>query len=115
MLVAMFPSVGTSWSMMKGTPLDYDVVISKELSLDRNAFFPKNVYDGDRDYLNVLPTDRIMVPSKEEWDNSPILVQEHKLILFAVPKVACTVWKQLFRKMKKQNVDTCVHSRNRSN
>ena len=34
------------------------------------------------------------------WDRAPIVVESHKLIFFTVPKVACTVWKQLFRRME---------------
>lgn len=30
---------------------------------------------------------------------APIVVESHKLIFFYVPKVSCTVWKQLFRRM----------------
>jgi hypothetical protein len=33
------------------------------------------------------------------WDGAPIVVEEHKLIFFTIPKVGCTVWKQLFRRM----------------
>ena len=42
---------------------------------------------------------------------SPIVLEEHRLVFFAVPKVACTVFKQLFRRMSgytnwhKQNND----------
>ena len=31
---------------------------------------------------------------------APIVVESHKLIFFYVPKVSCTVWKQVFRRMK---------------
>ena len=35
---------------------------------------------------------------------SPIVLEEHRLVFFAVPKAACTVFKQLFRRMaSKQN------------
>jgi hypothetical protein len=33
------------------------------------------------------------------WDSSPIVIESHKLLFFSIPKVGCTVWKQLFRKM----------------
>lgn len=33
------------------------------------------------------------------WDASPIVIESHKLIFFTVPKVGCTVFKQLFRRM----------------
>jgi len=33
------------------------------------------------------------------WDAVPIVIESHKLIFFTVPKVGCTVFKQLFRRM----------------
>mmetsp|Transcript_26499 Transcript_26499/g.63094 ORF Transcript_26499/g.63094 Transcript_26499/m.63094 type:complete len:322 (-) Transcript_26499:419-1384(-) len=48
--------------------------------------------------VQVLPTDIIMTPG---WRNTagPFVVESHKLIFFSIPKVACSVWKQLFRRM----------------
>eukprot|EP00934_Nitzschia_sp_Nitz4_P003633 Nitzschia sp. Nitz4//scaffold39_size137210//59230//60906//NITZ4_003199-RA/size137210-processed-gene-0.63-mRNA-1//-1//CDS//3329550383//3623//frame0 len=34
-----------------------------------------------------------------QWDSAPIVVEEYKLLFFAVPKVACTTFKQLFRRI----------------
>lgn len=50
--------------------------------------------------LQVLPGDYIYYKNEDSWDSSPIVVESHKLIFFTVPKVGCTVWKQLFRRMK---------------
>lgn len=36
---------------------------------------------------------------KGVWDGSPIVVEKYKLIFFTIPKVGCTVFKQLFRRM----------------
>ena len=33
------------------------------------------------------------------WDRSPVVIESHKLIFFTIPKVGCTVFKQLFRRM----------------
>ena len=33
------------------------------------------------------------------WDASPIVLESHKLIFFSIPKVSCTTFKQLFRRM----------------
>lgn len=33
------------------------------------------------------------------WDTAPVVIESHKLIFFTIPKVGCTVWKQLFRRM----------------
>lgn len=35
-----------------------------------------------------------------KWDAAPIVAEEFKLIFFTVPKVACTTWKQLFRRIQ---------------
>jgi hypothetical protein len=32
-------------------------------------------------------------------NSAPIVIESHKLVFFAVPKVGCTVWKTLFRRM----------------
>lgn len=34
------------------------------------------------------------------WDNAPIVIESHKLIFFTIPKVACTEFKKLFRRME---------------
>ena len=33
------------------------------------------------------------------WDSVPVVIESHKLIFFTVPKVGCTVFKHLFRRM----------------
>ncbi|MGK3745646.1 MAG: hypothetical protein ACI90V_012507 [Bacillariaceae sp.] len=33
------------------------------------------------------------------WDNSPIVIESHKILFFTVPKNACSTFKQLFRRM----------------
>jgi hypothetical protein len=38
-------------------------------------------------------------PAIPRWDAAPIVVESHKLLFFTTPKVGCTVWKQLFRRM----------------
>jgi hypothetical protein len=47
----------------------------------------------------VLPGDYIYYSENESWDSAPIVIESHKLIFFSIPKVGCTVWKQLFRRM----------------
>jgi hypothetical protein len=34
-----------------------------------------------------------------DWDGSPVVLEEYKLIFFTSAKVGCTVWKQLFRRI----------------
>jgi hypothetical protein len=38
-------------------------------------------------------------PLFPRWDAAPIVIESHKLVFFAIPKVGCTVWKMLFRRM----------------
>ena len=33
------------------------------------------------------------------WDGAPIVIPEYKLLFFSIPKVGCTVFKQLFRRI----------------
>jgi Sulfotransferase family len=33
------------------------------------------------------------------WDEGPVIIESHKLLFFTIPKVGCTVFKQLFRRM----------------
>lgn len=44
--------------------------------------------------------DYIYYRNEEDWDSAPIVLESHKLVFFTVPKVGCTVWKQLFRRME---------------
>lgn len=37
---------------------------------------------------------------REGWDQSPIVIERYKLIFFTSAKIACTVFKQLFRRME---------------
>ena len=43
--------------------------------------------------------DFVYYPNPENWDTAPVVIPSHKLVFFTVPKVGCTVWKQLFRRM----------------
>lgn len=56
----------------------------------------KDVIHSDR---LVEPSDFIYEYKPSQWDSAPIVVKDYKLIFFAIPKVACTTFKQLFRRM----------------
>ena len=47
--------------------------------------------------------------SETGWDASPVVVEEYKLIFFTVPKVGCTVFKQLFRKMMGKDMSVTIN------
>ncbi|CAJ1959390.1 unnamed protein product [Cylindrotheca closterium] len=42
---------------------------------------------------------KMFIYNTHSWDAAPIVVEEYKLIFFAVGKVSCTVFKQLLRRM----------------
>ena len=50
--------------------------------------------NDDEPFLEI--TDLIYTPAR--WGN-PLVVKEYKLVFFTLPKVACTEWKLLFRRM----------------
>jgi len=52
---------------------------------------------GNNKALPVLQTTDIIYQA-ERWGN-PLVVPEYKLVFFTLPKVACTEWKLLFRRM----------------
>jgi hypothetical protein len=56
----------------------------------RNPYIQTDIVQaGDYIYYNDI----------ERWDAAPIVIETHKLIFFTIPKVGCTIWKQLFRRM----------------
>ena len=61
---------------------------------------PFNQFDKNDNLFQVLPTDSVMNKDPKQWDMSPIVVEELQLLFFTVPKVACTTFKQLFRRIK---------------
>ena len=59
--------------------------------------------------ITIDPADSIYMQRQRSWDASPIVLAEFKLAFFTIPKVGCTVFKQLFRRME-QCPDWRVHS-----
>lgn len=47
----------------------------------------------------VQPGDFVYQRRPKQWDAAPIVIEEYKLLFFTVPKVACTTFKQLFRRI----------------
>jgi Sulfotransferase family len=43
--------------------------------------------------------DSIYKQNQNNWDGAPVVIEKYKLLFFTTPKVGCTVWKQLFRRM----------------
>jgi hypothetical protein len=85
-------------------PQDYIEVV-------QNVHFDDNLQDTTN---SSIPDDRIVNPAEpiknlveygdfiyenDDWDAAPIIIERYKLAFFTIPKVGCTTWKQLFRRM----------------
>ena len=58
------------------------------------------VYNKDNDEIHDVDNEVARIYNRRgSWDSSPIVVEEYRLVFFTQGKVACTVFKQLFRKM----------------
>jgi hypothetical protein len=73
-------------------PLQSDVVTAPSTANIGN----EAATTGKNDKL-VQQGDHIYV--RGDWDGSPVVIEEYKLIFFTSAKVGCTVWKQLFRRI----------------
>lgn len=69
--------------------------------------YPNNITHGGNEknetksystkkFTEMLPSDAIY---SRDWWEKPTVNEEYKLIFFTIPKVACTEWKLLFRRM----------------
>lgn len=63
--------------------------IEKDKSIDSTAISPELLVKAEDDIYNYNGI----------WDGSPIILESHKLVFFSIPKVGCTTFKQLFRRM----------------
>ena len=61
--------------------------------------------------VSLVPSDAFYQQIRETalWDLAPIVIPEYKLLFFTIPKVGCTVFKQLFRRIA-QCPDWRTHS-----
>ena len=50
-------------------------------------------------WVEIEPTDTIYDDHPSKLRTVPIVIESHKLIFFPIPKVGCSVWKMLFRRM----------------
>jgi hypothetical protein len=66
-----------------------------------NTISIKTKTNNDRTNKNLLKPYHYIYDTSHEgfWGSSPIVVETHKLVFFTIPKVGCSVWKQLFRRM----------------
>jgi len=97
--VATTSGVSEGVSVPDGPLLDIPPPRKKKTSTDVKKPPPPKY--GKSDFANctlLRPGDKIY--SYGPWDMSPIVVERYKLMFFTIPKVGCTVWKQLFRRME---------------
>jgi hypothetical protein len=76
--------------------------LARQVQDDRDAFLPPQQLLKLPILADIVkPNDHIYdIDWDLDWDSSPIVVEKYKLIFFVIPKVACTPWKQLFRRME---------------
>jgi hypothetical protein len=73
---------------------EYEAAVKTGNLVNGHKFQPNN-YEGQA----YLSQDDYIYKKGIVWDGPPIVVEEYKLIFFTVPKVGCTVMKQLFRRI----------------
>jgi hypothetical protein len=76
-------------------PLESDVAAAPSTANIGNA-----APSTDRNDMLVQQGDSVYV--RGDWDGSPVVLEDYKLIFFTSAKVGCTVWKQLFRRIMGQ-------------
>ena len=75
--------------------------VEKPVSFENEATLSQNVTRYGIQKKFVSKNDYIYKRKRTSWDSAPIVIESHKLVFFTIPKVGCTVWKQLFRRMMK--------------
>lgn len=79
--------------------LVYVGVYNKEIADILRATNDKQDYTKINSQPKALQTDIILQPNR--WAN-PIVIRQYKFVFFAIPKVASTEWKLLFRRLEGQ-------------
>jgi hypothetical protein len=74
---------------------EYVAAVKTGTLVNGHKFQPNNDNKGQA----YLSKDDYIYKNGIVWDGPPIVVEEYKLIFFTVPKVGCTVMKQLFRRI----------------
>lgn len=58
--------------------------------------YPESTFDSCCQLLRANDT---IYQYGRDWDAAPVVIPKYKLLFFTIPKVSCTVFKQLFRRM----------------
>jgi Sulfotransferase family len=88
--------------LQRAAELRQTVVVVKEESANKSEIATTNTTSRIADVPTV---DNLLVQQGDsiyvlpDWDSAPIVMEQYKLVFFTIPKVGCTAWKQLFRRM----------------
>mmetsp|Transcript_2035 Transcript_2035/g.2185 ORF Transcript_2035/g.2185 Transcript_2035/m.2185 type:complete len:401 (+) Transcript_2035:154-1356(+) len=72
---------------------------SVENSVQEFEPISKKMFKAGNDVQHPKLSKSNYILNKYLWDAAPIIIEEHKLAFFTIPKVGCTVFKKLFRRM----------------
>ena len=98
-------------STAAGIPTKQDS--KKQRLVDFSTLLQQRLVLGVANNMDLLPSSKTSLSTiyrdNGSWDNSPIIIEEYKLVFFTQPKIACTVFKQLLRRMMHYDEDWFVH------
>lgn len=83
------PTVNAKWNPKKEISDNQTKPFNNKSNNNNNTKDQNNAYLSKSDYIY----------KRGSWDGAPVVVEKYQLIFFTVPKVGCTVFKQLFRRM----------------
>jgi hypothetical protein len=96
--------IGTRTSILSSVNHDTPPLKKKPISTTDTA--TTNSIKKQQPVLNIIDTKKYPVVNNgdsiyqnNEWNGSPVVIEEYKLIFFSTPKIGCTVWLQLLRRM----------------
>ena len=98
----LLPALGVLFSIHRAVILetadrpDHNTTVESS-ALARNVSNPPQSEASSQSSLLVRNGDFIY--RRRDWDGSPIVMEDYRLVFFTAAKVGCTVWKQLFRRM----------------
>jgi Sulfotransferase family len=65
----------------------------------RSLTAPTHLSSNERNSNELLVKYGDSIYLTNDWDGAPVVLEQYKLVFFTTPKIGCTTWKQLFRRM----------------